>query len=270
MKLQLLGTAAGEGIPGVFCGCETCRRVRASGGKSLRSRSSLQIDDVFKIDLPPDTHYHILRFGIDLSKLKYLFFTHSHFDHLLAHQLKHTVEPYAYNIENVPIRVFGNEAVIGKIGEKMNEKIPLELNLVKPFMPIQADYLKFTPLPANHAPSEEAVNYIIQSDSASALYACDTGPYPDSTYEFLSSYKFDLVIMECTHGPKDRPFSKHMTWQNVLDARDRMAGMGVVGPNTQMAITHFSHNGGVLHEEFEAITEPEGIGVCYDGITFEV
>ena len=74
MFIRILGTAAAEGWPAVFCGCQTCRRARAAGGKDLRSRASVQIDDVFKIDLPPDTYSQAARFGLDLSVLKHLFF----------------------------------------------------------------------------------------------------------------------------------------------------------------------------------------------------
>ena len=32
MKIQYLGTAAGERIPGIFCNCEVCRRAMEKGG----------------------------------------------------------------------------------------------------------------------------------------------------------------------------------------------------------------------------------------------
>lgn len=269
MKLQLLGTAAGEGMPALFCGCETCRRVRESGGKSLRSRSSLQIDDVFKIDVPPDTYHHNVRFGIDLSKLKYIFMTHSHQDHFLAKQFKFTKAPYAYDMEHI-IQVYGNDKVIDSLSGYLDENNSMRLNPARPFEPIQADYLKFIPIPGNHAPEEEALNYIIQSDTGSVLYGCDGGFYSDETYEFLKGFKFDLVIRECTHGHRESAFGYHMTWLNVVAERDKFAQMGVIDGSTKVLVTHFSHNCKMLHEEFEALAEPEGIGVCYDGIVFEV
>jgi phosphoribosyl 1,2-cyclic phosphate phosphodiesterase len=77
MRIQILGTAAAEGWPAVFCGCQTCLRARAAGGKDIRSRSSVQIDNEIKIDLPPDTYYHSVRHNIEFSRLKHLFITHS-------------------------------------------------------------------------------------------------------------------------------------------------------------------------------------------------
>ena len=41
MKIKYLGTAAAEGVPAIFCDCETCRYVRKHGGKGCkRSLSS--------------------------------------------------------------------------------------------------------------------------------------------------------------------------------------------------------------------------------------
>ena len=39
MEILYLGTAAAEGWPALFCGCEICKRARAAGGKELRTRT---------------------------------------------------------------------------------------------------------------------------------------------------------------------------------------------------------------------------------------
>ena len=39
MEITYLGTAAAEGIPGIYCGCETCRRAIAAGGRNIMTRS---------------------------------------------------------------------------------------------------------------------------------------------------------------------------------------------------------------------------------------
>jgi len=55
MEIKILGTAASEGWPAIFCACETCRRAREVGGKNIRSRASVQFGPRYKIDLPRDT-----------------------------------------------------------------------------------------------------------------------------------------------------------------------------------------------------------------------
>ena len=55
MKIQILGTAAAEGWPALFCNCEACRRAREKGGKNIRTRAGTLIDDQLLIDFSADT-----------------------------------------------------------------------------------------------------------------------------------------------------------------------------------------------------------------------
>ena len=60
MKLKYLGTAAAEGIPGMFCNCRVCRNALEVRGKEIKTRSQALLDDKLLIDFPPDTYLHIL------------------------------------------------------------------------------------------------------------------------------------------------------------------------------------------------------------------
>ena len=271
MRIQILGTAAAEAWPAVFCGCDTCVRARAAGGPDYRSRASIQIDDTYKIDLPPDTYYHVIRHGIDLSALAHLFFTHSHPDHLDLVEMNWMRPPFAHNLKNLPIRVYGNEAVTSAITRHHGEdKLPIELNTVQPYIPIRAGNLTFTPIIAHHNPNELCLNYVIQSDSATVLYASDTGEYEEPTLDFLRSQRFDLLIIECTQGTLPGHANNHMSFEAVLRLRNELVSSGAAQPGIRTVITHFSHNMGLLHKEMEAIANPEGIEVAYDGIVLEV
>ncbi|MEN6357619.1 MAG: MBL fold metallo-hydrolase [Armatimonadota bacterium] len=272
MKIQILGTAAAEGWPGIFCGCDTCKRARAAGGKNLRSRSSVQIDDIYKIDLPPDTYYHVIRHGLDLSHLKYLFYTHSHGDHFAPDEIEYTREGFSHNLANAPIKVYANSKVISAVKSLCDQyEMPLEPHPAEPFMPIQADDLTFTPIIASHAKGEQCLNYVIKSKDATVLYASDTGDYCRETLDFLSRLKFDLLIVECTFGliTPHRAVS-HMNLDSVIALHDHLTRSGAVTSSTRTIITHFSHNIGVLHEELEEAAGKYGIDVAYDGIILNV
>jgi phosphoribosyl 1,2-cyclic phosphate phosphodiesterase len=266
MRIQILGTAAAEGWPAVFCGCETCVRARAAGGRNLRSRASIQIDDIHKIDLPPDTYYHVIRHGLDLSKLAHLFVTHSHGDHLDLVELGFSRPPFAHDLANAPIKVYGNETVTSAISARSGDKLPIELITLKPFEPVSVDSLVFTPIEAHHNPNELCLNYVVESDSATALYASDTGEYEQPTLDFLKSREFDLLIIECTQGTLPWPATNHMSFEAVLRLRDALTRSG----GARTIITHFSHNIGLLHDELEAVAGTEGVEVAYDGIVLEV
>lgn len=271
MRIQILGTAAAEAWPGIFCGCETCVRARAAGGRNIRSRASIQIDDIYKIDLPPDTYYHMIRDRLDLSALAHLFITHSHFDHFAAAEMEFFDPPFAHKLKNAPIRVYGNETVINAV-KSLRTGIPATIELVAldPFVPVTAGKLTFIPVTASHMPAENCLNYVIQSDRATVLYASDTGVYQTSTIDYLSGLKFDLLIVECTFGTRDIPATGHMNFNAVLELRDMLRKRSAIASNARIIITHFSHNMGLLHDELERIANPEGVEVAYDGMTIQI
>ncbi len=274
MRIQFLGTAAAEGWPAVFCNCNTCNRARAARGKNLRSRSSIMIDDHYKIDLPPDTFHHMIRENLDLSALSHLFITHSHADHFCVAELEYMAEPFAYNLKNAPVQIYGNDAVIDKIKNQCANvieqgRLPAELVELQTFAPVKADHLIFTPILASHMADEVCLNYVVQSSPA-FLYTADSGAYCEHTMEYLSGLKLDLLIAECTLGTQDYEPIGHQTFQGVLELRGRLTKCGALAKGARTILTHFSHNIGMLHEEFEAIARPEGIEIAYDGMVVDL
>lgn len=263
MRIQILGTAAAEGWPAEFCACDTCIRARAAGGHNRRSRSSIQIDDIYKIDLPPDTFHHVISYDIDLSNLAHLFITHSHFDHFSVGELVFTRPPFAHNLRRPPIKIYGNETVTSAIISRFPEgSHPFEVTTLEPFVPVTADDLVFIPITAHHDSNQHCLNYVIESGSKRVLYASDTGEYEQSTIDFLRKLKFDLLISECTQGTLPMPAHSHMSFEAVLRLRD------IIAPS-RTVITHFSHNIGLLHDELEAIANPHEVEVAYDGIVLD-
>ncbi|MFC5653270.1 hypothetical protein ACFPYJ_29980 [Paenibacillus solisilvae] len=72
MKIHFLGTAAAEGFPNAFCRCDACREAWKRGGKNIRTRSSVIIDDRIKVDYSPDSYMQALRDRIDLGAIEHL------------------------------------------------------------------------------------------------------------------------------------------------------------------------------------------------------
>lgn len=112
MRIQYLGTAAAEGFPGVFCNCEYCRIARSDLNKELRTRSQALIDNDLLIDFGPDTYWHSLRFGLDLSAVKYVLVTHSHTDHFYAQELVNRGGNFAKQMKSAKIHIFANSEVL--------------------------------------------------------------------------------------------------------------------------------------------------------------
>ena len=267
MRVRILGTAASEGWPGVWCGCSTCRRAREIGGKNLRSRASILVDDLHRVDLPPDLYCQMVRNGLDLSGMKYLFFTHTHDDHFAVDQLQYVVPPFAYSRVNEPLEVFGNSSVIRRVREALGDMsdYPMELRQVRPFEPVEAGGITFTPIPAPHKADEVSLNYVIASDGSAFLYACDTGFYERETWEFLSSVRLDCVVTECTYGFVE-PAPGHLCFSEVLEMKDVLLSSGSLRDDGRVIMTHFSHNVGMVHEEIERAAAPHGVEVAFDGM----
>ena len=80
-KITLLGTGACEGIPAPFCGCDLCRHARQHGGRDVRRRFGVLIDDETMIDFGPDAVDALRHAGADDTKIRRILVTHSHVDH---------------------------------------------------------------------------------------------------------------------------------------------------------------------------------------------
>lgn len=269
MKVTLLGTSSAEGWPGLFCRCEACDIARRLGGKNIRTRTTTLIDDVLKIDFPPDTLYHVIRYNLDLRRLKALLFTHAHDDHFSWAELQYRGHYFVPTPVTDPLHVYGPRDVIQCLAHHLDlDMIPLTLHRLMAWEPASIGDYTITPILAQHDPSQECFNYIIQDQNGSTLlYATDTGWYQETTWRFLENARFDGVVVECAKGPNVGGYTGHLSIPEVVAMRERLLRAGALRPDAPVVTTHFSHLGGLLHEELEAVLEPNGIAPGFDGMS---
>ncbi len=285
MKLQFLGTGAAEGAPAIFCQCETCRELRRRGEKEWHTRSQYLIDEVLGIEFPPDAYYHALRFGCNLSKLRFLIITHSHMDHFYAHDF--ILRGYKYADERrQPLTVYGNREVLSVFAEctrrELKSDVAENFTLVEvvPFQPFscggKGEYT-VTPLLAQHGNAEEALCYLIEKEGKSYLHLTDTGRLPMTTLEYLEGYfkekakKVDFVTFDCTFLRRTAgEVSRHMGLEDNRAMQEELSRRGVTDGHTMYAITHYSHNGNPLSEVLQAAGEEYGYLPAYDGMSVEI
>ncbi len=273
MRIQILGTGAAEGYPALFCECFNCRSARASGGKNLRSRLSIRVDEDLLVDIPPDLLSQAHRGGFSLAKVRHVLITHSHRDHFTPSELVWRDEPFAVWTEKPPIYVYG----LPSVGETLRRNLDtdptehgIQFRTIRPFVPFTADPYDVTPLEANHAHDRGALNYILSKGRRKVLLAFDTGWYRDRSWEALGGWQFDVVIMECTNGLLDDPDAEHLSVEGVRRMRAELLRRECIGKSTLFLAVHFSHNGCPLHEELERLLEPHGIRPAYDGLTVDI
>jgi len=273
MKIKYLGTAAAEGWPGIFCPCLACKKARRNGGKDIRTRSSALINDSLMVDFPPDTYYHVINYGIELSELKYLVITHSHEDHFYPTDLTLRRSIFAHLDSDNILEVYGNNAVNAIMKDLLDK--PYDLNkfvkshYVPPFEPFKAGDINVTPLLALHNRQEDCYIYIFEDrDGKRMLYGNDTGIFPEETWEYIEGRHFDLVSLDCTMGPKVDG-NNHMGIPDNIKVKERLIQIGCADDNTIFILTHFSHNGGLLYDELVEAARPYGFEIAYDGFEVE-
>ncbi|MCL5283813.1 MAG: MBL fold metallo-hydrolase [Armatimonadetes bacterium] len=267
MHILILGTAAAEGIPGLFCDCRVCTIAREVGGRECRSRTSVMINDDLKIDFPPDTFYHTVRYGLNLRNLRLLLFTHIHEDHFSVPELHYSSNSFVSQPLENPITVAGSAQVITKLSEQLDlGHVPYNLQTMEPFIPYHFGRYTVTPIIAHHAPGLIAYNYIIEESSHKLLYGCDTGWYDERTWCYLEKEQLDGVIAECTKGRIVGGYDGHMGVDEVIRLKSRLENSGAITTGTQVVTVHYSHLGGMTQSELEQELSKQGIAAGYDGL----
>ncbi len=271
MKIKYLGTAAAEGVPGLFCNCPVCMHARLHKGRNIRTRSQAIVDDTLLIDFPCDTYLHVLRDEINLRDIHELIITHAHGDHLYPADLYNRTPGYSDVPRGNVLHIYGMPAAQAKIEPWIEGDSPaFDFTLIEPFKPFYAGKYKVTPLKANHDPKSTPVIYIIEKDGKSLLYGNDTGYFFDETWDYLekSGIVFDLVSLDSTMGFKESR-NGHMGVSCVREVVARMKDMGLIAPHTKVVAQHFTHNANGTYEDFRKFYDNLGIITAYDSLEIE-
>ena len=275
MKIQYLGTAAAEGIPALFCHCDTCKKAAKLGGKNFRTRSQAIIDGKLLIDWNADTLYHAHRFSLDLASVETLLITHDHSDHLYPDDFEMRIDGYAHFDDCKRLNVYGSQDLENKfidVAVNAAGQYGITVNIVKPFEPFKAGDYTITALKARHGTYNPYI-YIISDGNKTMLYAHDTGPLIDESYSYIKDNKivFNLISLDCTEGIKPINYDSHMNFENCRYTADCFKKDGIITDTTIKILNHFSHNGGsILYDDLSKAVDQYGFKVSYDGMTVEL
>ena len=279
MKIKYLGTAAAEGVPGIFCDCENCKRSRELGGRNIRTRSQAILDDKILIDFPADTYTHFLNYNIPLTKIKTCIITHSHMDHLYPIEIEMRIDGYAHVDMNEPITFYSAESGYNMLKDVIDEYSISEKDVkaVKfaPFEQFYAEGYKIMPIKASHDIKSSPVVFAIEKDGKSIFYCNDTSELCDESMdclrEFTKEKPFDVISLDCTEANHPAiPYVGHFNLNKCIAVRKEFINDGIANENTTFILTHFSHNGkDVVYDDFSKIAEKENFITAYDGMEFE-
>lgn len=256
-----LGTGAAELIPNPFCGCRVCQNARASGDpREVRRKSALLLDTHTLIDAGADVSAACGVYGRSMTELKNLFITHMHSDHwdlsTMENLLMCQTEPPHINLYMSVPALKGLKAwwqanlaaCTYNDVEKQYQRYRhlLSFTAVEPYQYSRTeDGLCFSAVKTNHHAEfrgETALNYVFERNGRSMLYACDTGLYCDENYEFLSEKHLDILVLEGTFGPQEKPLDiGHMTCRSTAIMLDRLSGAGAIDSHTKIYLSHIGH-----------------------------
>lgn len=271
MRLTFLGTAAAEGYPGIFCDCDNCNEARALGGKNLRYRSVLLVNDDLLIDFGPDLLAAAQRFNRNLSRVTTGLVTHAHPDHFHIENFNMRRRAFTGGLEIPTLRLFGPSDVTRALAEESPDPalIRVEHSTVHASDTWQHNGYTFSAFHAFHAVGVfECLFYSIADGRSSFLYATDTGTFPEDTWQALEGRTFDAIILEETLGKGNYP--QHMGFETFLDHARRMRDAGLLAEGGRFIAHHFSHSGNPTHDKLEAFFSPHGVEVAYDGMEVEL
>jgi phosphoribosyl 1,2-cyclic phosphate phosphodiesterase len=299
MKIKILGTAAAEAYPALFCDCENCTKARELGGKNIRCRSSALVNDDLLLDYGPDTTAQTLRYNVNLRKASNIFLTHSHNDHISMYDFQYRFPNFRGSRPVDKTTIWGNptsidtflshlidgfkEVFAGSLSpstEEIEEELPDFLNLftkrIEPHQTLEVDgkYIVYT-INAHHKEPELSMNYLIQeinSDGSKGtvfLYGTDTGPWGDSEWEYLESLnlKIDIVALDCTVGV-NKPGGHHSN-ESFLEAKSQFEKRNLLSPDAIFYAHHFSHQANFVYDDLVEYMKPHNVKVTYDGLEIE-
>ena len=282
MKIQYWGTAAAEGVPGIFCNCETCRLARTEKGRKIRMRSQILVNDDLLIDFGPDTYANSLKYDYNMTNLGHVIITHPHEDHLYSEELEHRLKGFAPELNAPVLVVHGSEDTLATI-RRVTDRVPafkdqnrVIYDIMKPYETRAIGNYFVTPLPAEHGTATPFV-YLIEEGGKSFLMLNDTGRPSYEVYEYLikrgivlnaisfdTTYGFENVLQK--YGKADH----HMGLLDNVSVKGFLDMNGVSDKNTICIATHYSHNG--LDADYDKMcehTDKYGFINAYDGMEIE-
>ncbi|MCJ7739110.1 MAG: MBL fold metallo-hydrolase [Anaerolineae bacterium] len=273
MRITILGTAAWEGIPALFCDCPTCVHARANGGHNIRKRTAALINNDLLIDFGPDLSASAQQYRISLSGVETLLVTHAHEDHWQPTTVVPRLPDFCPTTP-APLNIYGPGPVTGSLRRnkrwaKVKELARVDLRTVRAGQSWYTGKYRVTAVPANHAGSQMALLYIVDDGKSKLFYATDTGPLSGSAWRILvREAPYNAVLMDETMGNANSP--EHQGMRTFLEDRNRLYADDMMADGAQFVALHFSHQSNPPHADLVTYFKPHGVAVAYDGMVLEV
>jgi phosphoribosyl 1,2-cyclic phosphate phosphodiesterase len=223
-----------------------------------------------------------------LDKLKNIFITHFHEDHInvtemicrnsnipsINENVNIYCSPSAAEQMQLLFNRFSNHNDVNPFNYYNKYRIiPLE-----PYKTHQLGNLRVTPILSSHhgyGINEIGYNYIIEDrNKVKFLYAVDTGWYYDETWEFIKNQAVDYAVIECIYGNMALPamMPEHLNIDNMLLMVRKMTEINFLKKNAPVYLTHICHLHTLNHDKTQELLSECGFNILvgYDGMEINI
>ncbi|HPA17579.1 MAG TPA: MBL fold metallo-hydrolase [Verrucomicrobiae bacterium] len=261
-----LGTGAADINRPKTDGCANCTHIREHGGKNARRYSSLFVAPDIVIDFTTTGLESLKASGVAPSAVAHVLITHSHGDHFDPASISALAKE-----KGGRITLHGNARVVAAMRKHLDaleDKPDVMVHELKPFQGCDVDEWRCIPLPASHAPGEDALLYVLRRKDRALLYATDTSWLPAATFNALKSEHLDLAIVEATFGEIDKPelLTAHMNLPFVRLVRRFLFEQKVMKAGGRFSVTHTSLHWCEPHDILAPKLANEGMILPHDGM----
>lgn len=290
--VRILGTGAGDyHLPtGVQPGCPmdgNSGKAWQRGGRDIRHSPALFIAPDILVELGEGTAEQLAAFGIPRAAIRHLVISHGHYDHF--HPGK--VLDFADTLD-APLRIYGNSmirqaldfAATHRWDDAIREFVVQErrrnyrVKTVAPHQAFALGKVKVTPVLASHFINraygileQQALNFVFERGGRTLFYNLDSNWLLPTTLDFLSTYRFDIAILDATWCDLDVDIKStgHQNFAMLEKTLASFRARGMVNDQTLIVYSHLSTNTAPPHAETAARLAKQGITLAYDGMTLD-
>ena len=272
-------------MPIPFCTCQVCTNARRIGGKSLRKRSSMMINDDLLVDIGPDIATASFQHRISLAGIGLCLQTHPHTDHLDIGFILSRHDEYGTTVSG-ELLLGGSDETLHAIDALVRQQraygslfdleaqsaLKLKTLSLVPFETYRIGDYRITGYPANHGNDQGFLLYSIAQGDQAVFYGTDTSELFEEVWEQLqrARIRYDVVILDHTYGIgfDSRP-ADHLASKDVAAHADRFRENGLLKDGGVVYATHLSHEGNLEHDALNEYARRHGYRVAYDGLRLQ-
>lgn len=224
MRLTLLGTGNASQVPVYNCSCTACARARARPEFRRGPCSALVECGASRWLLDAGLPDLTTRFAP--GSLSGILLTHYHADH--AQGLLHLRWGMGLRI---PVLAPPDPEGLADL-----HKHPGILDFstaMQALQPVQLGPLRATPIPLIH--SRPTFGYLLEHEGQRIAYLTDTSGLPENSLRVLRDVALDVLVLDCTYPPADRPPRNHNDLNLALET------VRALRPRTAI-LTHIGHD----------------------------